>query len=153
MKSFLIRWLITALSVLIVSHISWSGVYSESIGAVIFASLLLGFLNAFLRPVLLFLSLPLILLSLGLFYFVVNAVTLYLVGGLIPGFHVESFWYAVLGSILISIFSWLLGLFIKSDDAPVVRRTVVMERHRRIDDGGDEGGGPNIKTVRGRVIE
>ncbi len=152
MKSFLIRWLITALSVLVVSHISWSGVSSEGLGAVIFASLLLGFLNAFLRPVLMFLSLPLILLSFGLFYFIVNAVTLYLVGGIIPGFHVENFWYAVLSSILIGILSWFFGLFIRSDDVPVVRRTVVVERHRRIDDGG-EGGEGGMKSVQGRVIE
>lgn len=154
MKSFLIRWLLTTLSVFAVTQISWSGVHADSTSSLIWAGLVLGFLNAFLRPVLMLLSLPLILLSMGLFYFVVNAVTLYLVGGIIPGFHVASFGSAIISSVLISLVSWILGVFVKLNDAPVVRRSMVMERRMRVgDEGGGSGGSGEMKSVRGRVIE
>lgn len=113
MKPFLIRWLITTMAVLAVSLLPWVGVHADGLGALLGAGLLLGFFNAFLRPVLLLVSLPLILVTAGLFFFVVNAATLYLVGSAIPGFHVDGFWSALFGSMLIGFFSWLLGLFIQ----------------------------------------
>lgn len=112
MKPFLIRWLITTVAVLGVTLLPFVGVHADRLGALLGAGLLLGFFNAFLRPVLLLLSLPLILLTGGLFFFLLNAFTLYLVGHAIPGFHVDGFWSALFGSILIGFFSWVLGLFL-----------------------------------------
>ena len=77
-----------------------------------FAAAMLSILNAFFRPVLLILTLPINILSLGLFTFVINALMLKMASGVIPGFEVYGFWSAVFGSLLISVVSWLLNSFI-----------------------------------------
>jgi putative membrane protein len=79
------------------------------------AAAILGILNAFLRPVLIILTLPLNILTLGLFTFVINALLLKMASGVIGGFHVAGFWSAVVGSLVISIVSWLLGSFVVSN--------------------------------------
>jgi putative membrane protein len=140
MKPFFTRWLVTTLAVLVVSSIPGIGVRADSLGPLVAAGLLLGILNAFVRPVLLLLSLPLILLTMGLFFFIVNALTLYIVGSVIPGFHVSGFGAALVGSILISIVSWIFSAFFKGSDGRV---HVLKQPDRK----------PQMKTVRGRVIE
>jgi len=82
--------------------------------AALVAAFLLGIVNTILRPILVLLTLPLTLLTLGLFLLVINGLMLWLVSGLVSGFHVSGFWGAVLGSILISIVSWLLSRFLPS---------------------------------------
>ena len=77
-----------------------------------FAAAILGILNAFFRAILLILTLPVNILSLGLFTFVINAIVLMMVSGMISGFEVYGFWSAVFGSLLISLASWLLTSFI-----------------------------------------
>ncbi len=150
MKPFLLRWLITSLAVLLVTQLDWVGVRADGWMPLLAGSLLLGILNAFVRPVLLLLSLPLILVTMGLFLLVVNAITLALVGALIPGFHVDGFWAALFGALLISIVSGILSFLIgNTGEQPLVRRVVVS--------GGEEGrlsqGGQDIKPVRGRVVD
>ena len=140
MKPFFTRWLVTTLAVLVVSSIPGIGVRADSLGPLVAAGLLLGILNAFVRPVLLLLSLPLILLTMGLFFFVVNALTLYIVGSVIPGFHVSGFGAALIGSILISIVSWVFSAFFKGSDGRV---HVLKQPDQK----------PQMKTVCGRVIE
>jgi putative membrane protein len=103
-KPFLKRWAITTLAVLIAANVV-SGIEYRSWSSLLAASLLLGLLNAFLRPALLLLSLPLLIYSLGLFVLVINAVLLALVGTLVPGFHVAGFWPAFWGALLISLVS------------------------------------------------
>jgi putative membrane protein len=76
------------------------------------AAAILGILNAFFRPILLILTLPVNILSLGLFTFVINAIVLMMVSGVISGFEVYGFWSAMFGSLLISLVSWLLTSFI-----------------------------------------
>ncbi len=149
MKPFLLRWLITSLAVLLVTQLGWVGVQADGWMPLLAASLLLGILNAVVRPVLLLLSLPLILLTMGLFLLVINAITLALVGVLIPGFHVDGFWAALFGALLISIVSGVLSLLIGGGEGPTVRRVVVPQA------GGGERlsqGGQEIKPVRGRVV-
>ena len=144
MRHFLTRWLISTLAVFLVAqlHIGiWYGDWTSLIGA----ALLLGIINATLRPVLMMLSLPLILFSLGFFILVVNALMLRLVGGLVPGFHVDSFGSAFFGSILIGIASWLISAFFPGNEVRV-RVTTHMTTH------GPQGD-PEIKQVRGRVVE
>src|SRR4029079_19164852 len=97
----------------------------------------LGILNAFVRPVLLVLGAPLILLTLGVFILIVNALMLYWVPSVIGGFHVDSFGHAFWGALVISIISWMLSAFFRGSDG----RVHVLTHHAR------------IKSVEGRVIE
>lgn len=135
MKPFLTRWIVTTLAVIVAAY--FTGIRWDSVSALIGASLILGIVNAFIRPIFLLLSLPLILLTLGLFIFVVNALMLWMVGGIVPGFHVESFASAFFGSIIIGIVSWGLSAFFRGSDG----RVHAITHHSQ------------IKPVRGRVIE
>ena len=107
MRHFVFRWAITTVAVMVAASII-SGIRYDSVASLIGAALLLGILNAFLRPILLLLTAPLIILTLGIFIFVVNALMLLLVNDLVHGFHVESFGSAFWGAILISLVSWML---------------------------------------------
>lgn len=118
MAAFLIRWLITAVAVVVASALL-SGISYDSLTVLLGASLLLGILNALIRPILLILSLPFILVTMGIFIFVVNALLLLLVSKMIPGFQVDGFWSAFFGSIIISIVSWLLSAFFRGSDGKV----------------------------------
>ena len=113
------------------------GIRYDSVAALIGAALLLGILNAFVRPVLLILSAPVILLTLGFFILVVNGLMLLFVPTIVSGFHVDSFGSAFWGAIIISVISWLLSAFFRGSDGRVHVLT-----HRT-----------QIKTVPGRVIE
>ena len=113
------------------------GVRYDSTGALIAAALLLGILNAFVRPLLLILSAPLILLTLGLFILVVNGFMLFLVPSFVPGFHVDGFWSAFWAAIVIGIISWTLSAFFRGSDG----RVHVLTHHT------------DVKQVQGRVIE
>jgi len=107
MKGIFIRWLILTLSILAAAYL-FEGIEVSSFFSAFFAAAVLGILNAFFRPILLLLTLPINLLTLGLFTFVVNALMLMLTSGIISGFHVQGFWSAVFGSLVISVVSWLL---------------------------------------------
>ena len=80
---------------------------------------MLGIINAFVRPVLLLLSLPFIIVTMGLFIFVVNALLLMLVSKIIPPFHVAGFWSAFFGSIIISLISWILSSLFRGSDRKI----------------------------------
>jgi putative membrane protein len=105
-KSFLQRWFVTTLGVLAAAGMV-RGIHAGNMVALLVASFLLGLLNAFIRPVLLVLALPLLIVTLGLFTFVINAVLLYFVSALVRDFYVADFWTALKGSVLISIVSML----------------------------------------------
>ena len=111
MRGFLIRSLLTMLAVLATAHLV-PGIRVESWLSALGAAIVLGLLNAVLRPLLLLLSLPFIILTFGLFIFVVNAILLALTSVLIPGFYVAGFWSAVFGSLVISIISGLLNFLV-----------------------------------------
>ena len=95
------------------------GIRYDSVASLLGAALLLGVFNAFLRPILLLLAAPLIILSLGIFIFVVNGLMLLLVNQFVHGFHVDSFGSAFWGAILISIVSWMLSAFFRGSDGRV----------------------------------
>jgi len=107
MNGILIRWLVSTVSILIAAYLI-GGIHVSGFLSAFFAAAVLGILNAFLRPVLFLLTLPINILSLGLFTFVINALLLMMVSGVISGFSVDGFWWALLGSFLISVVSWLL---------------------------------------------
>jgi len=116
MKSLFLRWLVLTFAILITSYLM-RGIYAGSFLSAFFAAAILGILNAFLRPILLFLTLPITFLTLGLFGFVVNAAMLLIVSGLIPGFHVMGFWSALLGSFLINVINWFIHSLIKDQSS------------------------------------
>lgn len=109
LKKFLQTWAINTLAVLVAVSILPGISYDKPLDLFI-ASLLLGVMNAFVRPILLLMALPLLIFSLGLFIFVINALLLYFVGTILPGFHVESFWWAFGGALIISIVSLVLNV-------------------------------------------
>ncbi len=111
MHGFLLRWLILTTSIIITSYLM-DGIHVAGFFSAFLAAALLGILNAFFRPILFLLTLPITILTLGLFTFVVNAVMLLMVSGVVSGFEVRGFWAAVFGSLLISLVSWFLTSFI-----------------------------------------
>lgn len=108
MLRILVLWLINALAVYATAHL-FSGIHIRNFGAAIVVALILGFVNAVLRPVMVFLSIPFIIVTLGLFLLVINALLLQLSAALVDGFSVDGFWWAVAGSIAISFISWALS--------------------------------------------
>ena len=111
MNGLLIRWLTLTIAIVAAAYLM-DGIQITSFFSALFAAAMLGILNAFFRPIALLITLPLNILSLGLFTFIINAVLLLMVGGVIGGFEVTGFWTAVGGSLVISIVSWLLNSFI-----------------------------------------
>ena len=106
-----IRWLLLTVSIIVASYII-GGIYVENFFSAFLAAAILGILNAFFRPILLILTLPINILTLGLFTFLINALMLKMASGLIPGFHVYGFWAAVFGALVISVVNWMLTSFI-----------------------------------------
>ena len=106
-----LRWLVLTAAILAASYLI-VGIHVAGFFSAFFAAAVLGVLNAFLRPVLILLTLPVNVLTFGLFTFIINAVLLLMVSGVISGFEVRGFWTAVFGSLVVSIVSWLLNVFI-----------------------------------------
>jgi putative membrane protein len=111
MTGILIRWIILTVSI-IASAYAIEGIHVSGFFAAFFAAAVLGILNAALRPILILLTLPINILSLGLFTFIINAFLLKMVSGVIPGFDIRGFWPAILGALVISVVSWLLNSLI-----------------------------------------
>ena len=111
MRGIVIRWLILTAAIMFASYVM-DGIQVKGFLSALFAAAALGILNAFFRPILIVLTLPINILSLGLFTFIINAVLLKMASGVISGFEVYGFWSAVFGSLLISIVSWILNSFI-----------------------------------------
>jgi putative membrane protein len=108
---FLGTWAINTLAVAVAAMILHNHIHYTDAGALIIASLILGILNAFVRPILMLLALPFLIFTLGLFTLVINALLLYLVGLLMGSyFNVDSFGFAFLGALIISIVSILLNM-------------------------------------------
>lgn len=113
MAGLAIRWLILTAAIMAASFLM-NGIEVTGFFSALGAAAILGVLNAVFRPILIVLTLPINVLTLGLFTFVINAVLLMMVSGVIRGFHVQGFWWAVLGSLVISLVSWFLSSFINS---------------------------------------
>ncbi len=141
-KRFIQRWLITTLAVLVAVfllpglHFTDDGIWTPFV-----TSLILGVLNAFIRPIMMFMALPLLVFTLGLFTLVINALLLYFVAWLLPVFEVDSFGWAFLGALLISIVSVALNILTGTGN------TRVTFRHRRGPPPSDRGGGGSVIDV------
>ena len=102
-----LKWLLSAVALLVVAYV-YSGVQVNSFVSALIAAAIIGLLNAVVRPVLVILTLPVSIVTLGLFLFVINALMFWSASGLLNGFHVAGFWAALLGSLIYSA----LGLII-----------------------------------------
>jgi putative membrane protein len=133
-KPFLQRWLINTLAVLVAANVV-KGIHYDTITGLLVASLLLGILNAILRPVLLLLSLPLLIVTLGLFTLVINALLLSFVGWLVGPFHVDSFSAAFWGGLVISFVSIVLNSLLGLGGARIEVKRGTKPTSRPNDDG------------------
>ena len=136
MKRFVLRWAATTVAVMVASSFI-HGIHYDTVASLIGAALLLGILNAFVRPFLLILSAPVILLTLGFFILILNALLLLLVPSIVVGFHVDGFWSAFWGAIVVSLVSWVLSAFFRGSDG----RVHVLTHHT------------GLRRIRGRVLD
>lgn len=114
---FLLRLVLNALAILTAAWLV-PGVHLSGTAAALFAGAILGLVNVSVRPILLVLTFPFTLVTLGLFIFVVNALCLGLTAALIPGFEISGFWAALGGALVVSLVSWILnGLILAPDNA------------------------------------
>ena len=111
MHGITIRWLTLTFAIIVTSYLL-DGIQVSGFFSAVFAAAVLGILNAFFRPIILILTLPINILTMGLFTFVINALLLMMASGIISGFNVHGFWSAVFGALLISLVSWLINGFI-----------------------------------------
>jgi len=109
---FLVHWLVIALALWVTAAIL-PGVGFASTMALAIAAIVLGLVNALVRPVLTILTLPITILTLGLFYLLVNGFVFLLASRIVPGFEVAGFWWAVLGAFVVGVISWFIGAFEK----------------------------------------
>jgi putative membrane protein len=128
MMGLLIRWLIVTVAIILASYLL-DGIEIKNFFSAFFAAAALGILNALFRPILIVLTLPINILTLGLFTFLINALMLKMASGIIPGFEVHGFWTAIFGSLIISTISWLLNAFIS--DRGRVERVDVHDLQKR----------------------
>ncbi len=114
MPRFFAHWIITAIALGVAAWVL-PGVHASSVLAVVVAGLVLGFVNAVIRPVLVILTLPITILTLGLFYLVVNGIAFALAAWLVPGFNVDSLGWAMLGALVVGLVSWFAGAAARDD--------------------------------------
>jgi len=140
MSKFIFRWIVQMIAVWAATKIV-SGISYDDWQSLLIAALVLGILNSLVKPVLQVLSIPFIIMTLGLFLIVINAILLRITSGLVHGFHVTGFWPAVGGSLVISVVSMFLGY-------PRAKRRIVVDRQEPPDDlttnGPPPGKGPII---------
>jgi putative membrane protein len=110
----LLAWLVNTLALIGVAYLM-PGVSVAGFGTALVAGLVLGLVNAVVRPVLVLLTLPATILTLGLFIFVLNGLLFWMVGSFVDGFHVAGFWSGVFGAIVFSLISWVLSAFLQDD--------------------------------------
>lgn len=108
MLKLLVVWLINAVALLAVAYVM-PGIAVASFATALVAALILGLVNAVIRPVLVLLTLPVTIITLGLFIFVINGLLFWFVGSFIQGFVVSGFWAGVFGAIVYSLISWALS--------------------------------------------
>ncbi|TAK98624.1 MAG: phage holin family protein [Aquabacterium sp.] len=105
----IIRWLLLACALVLLTQLD-SGIQIRSFGSAMWAAFVIGLLNAFVRPLLILFTLPVTVLTMGLFLFVINALTFQMASHLLEGFQVQGFWHALLGSVLYSVCSLVIDV-------------------------------------------
>jgi putative membrane protein len=138
LPGIVIRWLVTTLTILMIPNLI-SGIKVAGLGSALAAAAIIGVLNAVVRPVLIILTLPLTIVTLGVFILVINALLFELAGWMVSGIQIDSFWSAFLGSLIVSLVSWIMNSSIAGgphERTIIVRRwgdtsTIDMHRGRR----------------------
>jgi putative membrane protein len=125
MSGLLLRWLILTASILFASYII-DGIHVSGFFSAFFAAVILGVLNAFFRPIVILFTLPINIMTFGLFTFVINALMLKMASGVIAGFEVRGFWSAVFGALIITVVNSLLTSFVNEKG-----RVEYIDLHRR----------------------
>ena len=115
MKRFLVHWATVALSLWVATNIV-PGIFVDSLMVLLIAALVLGLINASVRPVLVILTFPITVVTLGLFYLVVNGIAFGFAALLVPGFVVRGLMPAIFGALVVSVLSWFIGLFTRASD-------------------------------------
>lgn len=126
MPSLLLRWLATSLSILMLPHLL-SGVQVSSLGSALAAATVIAALNFLVRPLIILLTLPLTILTLGFFLLIINALIFQWAGHFVTGFQIDSFGSAFWAALIVSLISWLMNLGIKTRDGKV---RIVVKRFR-----------------------
>ena len=114
MSRFLVHWLVVAIALGAAAYVL-PGVAIASWPALLVSALVLGFVNAVVRPILTLLTLPITIVTLGLFYLVVNGAAFSLAALVVPGFRVGGCGWAIAGALMVSVLSWFIGLFAGGD--------------------------------------
>ena len=108
----LLKWLLSAAALLFVAYV-YSGVQVSSFPSALIAALVIGLMNVVVRPVLIILTLPVTIVTLGLFLFVINALMFWAASGVLSGFHVNGFWAALIGSLIYSALGVVIDAVLK----------------------------------------
>ena len=120
LSDFLIHWLIMSFALWVASYV-FKGLKFETKASLLVSALVLGFMNAVLRPILFWLTLPITLITLGFFALALNAFMIMLVAKLVSGFKLSGFWTAFFASIFIAIFSFIIELFLPSQGVAIMQ--------------------------------
>ena len=112
---FIVRLIVNALALWLISYTHFFNIHADTVTAVLIGGLVLGIANAIIRPILMVLSCPLIILTLGLFTLIINGLIFYWVLNLVPGFHVPGLWSAIWGAIAVTIISWIASLILHDE--------------------------------------
>lgn len=108
--NFIVRIVVNAIALAVLSYYHFQGIHADTMTAILVGGLVLGIANAIVKPILVVLSCPLVILTLGLFTLILNGAIFYWVLKLVPGFYVPGFWPAFWGAIVVSIISWVASL-------------------------------------------
>ena len=115
---FILRVIVNALALWLISYIHFMGIHADTLTAVAIGGLVLGIANAIIRPILMVLTCPLVILTLGLFTLIINGLIFEWVLNLVPGFHVPGLWAAIWGAIAVTIISWIASLILHDETEP-----------------------------------
>ncbi|MBN1526642.1 MAG: phage holin family protein [Candidatus Omnitrophica bacterium] len=140
MLRFLVKWAVNIIALLATVNII-AGISVDNYGSLVIAALAIGLLNAFLRPVIIIFTLPLTILTLGLFTLFINGAMLYLASRLVTGFHVADFWSAFWAALLFSVISFLLNILLNPMPQITARSWQFSQSKRPADDVIDITGG------------
>ena len=148
MKDFFLKWLVNIICIFAVVNIL-PGIKVEDWQTLAVAGLVLGFINAFLRPLVILLTLPINILSLGLFTFIINGFLFYLVSKIVKGFLITDFWSAFWGSMVFSAVSFFISMFIKPTKARSFHRTT----HKSAQGHSDRRSSPDIIDIEAKEVD
>jgi putative membrane protein len=118
MSKLLVRWICNVIALFIAAWVLSGISYGNQWWTLFIAAAVFTLVNAWVKPILAVLSIPFIVVTLGLFYFLINVFMLYLTDWVVPDFEIKTFWWAVLAAIIVSIVNGLLNMFLPDDDDP-----------------------------------